>query len=456
LLSQIIFDDEMYPVGLFVSGDRLVVLGSKYNEPQRLYYPEWGFYQQSVYVMDVRTFAYIYDIADKTAPKPLNDFMMSGNYFNSRMIGNYVYFVIGQPAYVVYDRLFLPTIYGEYGAKEIAPTEIHYFNMNDTYFQYTTFVALNMQDATETPTYLDIMLGGTSGMYVSMNNIYVTYQKWYPDETSIYRLRIDGKTINFEANGTVPGRGLNQFSMDEHDDYFRIVTTSWVNGIQNNLYVLNMNLSIVGKLEDIAPGETLDSTRFMGNRCYLSTSVIRRDPFFVIDLTNATAPKILGDLKIPGFMNYLHPYDEDHVIGVGRDNEVVKISLFDVTNVTAPKEIDKFTFQGSWSETTVLTEHKAFLFEKSKDLLVIPVSISNWGQQTYSLWQGVYVFNVTVDDGFGLRGTVSHQTTVNNWDSGEWINRALYIDDVLYTVSQQKIKLSSLIDLAFIKEITIP
>jgi uncharacterized secreted protein with C-terminal beta-propeller domain len=135
---------------------------------------------------------------------------------------------------------------------------------------------------------------------------------------------------------------------------------------------------------------------------------------------------------------------------------VVKISLFDVTNVTAPKEIDKFTFQGSWSETTVLTEHKAFLFEKSKDLLVIPVSISNWGQQTYSLWQGVYVFNVTVDDGFGLRGTVSHQTTVNNWDSGEWINRALYIDDVLYTVSQQKIKLSSLIDLAFIKEITIP
>jgi len=252
---------------------------------------------------------------------------------------------------------------------------------------------------------------------------------------------------------------LNQFSMDEYNDYFRIATTKWVNGTtRNNLYILNMSLSLVGSLENIAPDETIDSARFLGNRCYLSTSIVRRDPFFVIDVKNASNPKILGYLKIPGFTRYLHPYDEDHVIGVGRDNNIVKISLFDVSNVSAPVEKAKYTFTAdAYSDTPVLTEHKAFLFDKSKDLLALPVTISNWDlileKQTW--WQGAYVFTLTLTDGFDVRGTVTHQDSANPWDSGYVINRVLYVENVLYTVSDKKIKMNSLVDLTPINEVSL-
>jgi uncharacterized secreted protein with C-terminal beta-propeller domain len=314
-----------------------------------------------------------------------------------------------------------------------------------------------MQNTTEEPTRKTIMLGGTSSMYVSLSNIYITFPELYGN-TTIYRIRIDNSTINPEAKGEVPGHELNQFSMDEYNNYFRIATTKWVNGTtQNNLYVLNMNLSMVGSLENIAPNEAIDSTRFIGNRCYLATSIIKRDPFFVIDVENATEPKILGYLKIPGFTRYLNPYDESHIIGVGRDeNNSVKISLFDVTNVSAPDEVDMYSVGGIWSDTLVLTEHKAFLFERSKDLLAIPVSIYYNGDK-YWQWQGIYVFNITISGGLVLRGNITHQENGGiYWDSTYWVKRALYIENVLYTVSDKKIKMNSLEDLTEIKEIQLP
>jgi len=241
--------------------------------------------------------------------------------------------------------------------------------------------------------------------------------------------------------------------MDEYNDYFRIATTTQVNGnTQNNLYILNMNLSIVGKLENItlAFNERIDSARFIGNRCYLATSVVLRDPFLVIDVENASDPKVLGYLKIPGFTRYLHPYDANHIIGIGRDeNNNVKISLFNVNNVSAPIEIDKYAVNGTWSDTPVLTDHKAFLFDKFKDLLAFPVSIYD----NYPMWQGVYVFNITSSMGIKLRGNVTHQGDSMYFSSYYWIERAFYIENVLYTVSDMKVKLNNLEDLMLIKEI---
>jgi inhibitor of cysteine peptidase len=448
VLSNITFGDT-YPVGIFVSQNRLAVLGCKYTVPS------WDYY--SYYCVDVETFVNLYDISNKTNPTFLKDFTISGSYFNSRRIGEYVYFVASQPTYIIYDTVILPKIYSKNGIKEISASEIHYFNGTDNYYVFTTIVALNMQNTEEEPTRMTIMLGGTSSMYVSLNNLYITFPEPY-GQTSIYRIHIENSTLNCEAKGKVRGRELNQFSMDEYDNYFRIATTTWVNGnTQNNLYILDMNLTEVGKLENItlAFNERIDSARFMGNRCYLATSVVQRDPFFVIDVENASEPKILGYLKIPGFTRYLHPYNENHVIGIGKDeNNKVKISVFDVTNVTAPKNMTEYKVEGAWSDTLVLTEHKAFLFDRSKDLLVIPVS--TYEEDRYSLWQGAYVFNVTLSDLF-LRGNVTHQENgVNGWESSYWVKRTLYIEDVLYTVSDKKIKMNSLEDLAFLNEIELP
>ena len=453
ILSKMVFNDTSFG-GIFVSQDsnRLAVLGCKYK------FFAFPLCPYQTFFIDVETFVNVYDISNKSKPTSLTNFTITGSYFNSRMIGDYVYFVVSQPAYVIYKTVILPQIYTNNEWKGIDASTILYSNVSDDYFLYTTVVALNMQDVSENATYKTIMMGGTSSMYVSPSNIYITFPE-LDGNTTIYRIRIENSTINPEAKGEVPGHVLNQFSMDEYNNYFRIATTKWIDWAttQNNLYVLNMNLSIVGSLENIAPGEAIDSARFIENRCYLATSIVKKDPFFVIDVENATEPKILGYLKIPGFTRYLHPYDESHMIGVGRsENNSVKISLFDVSNVSAPVEIDMYSVGGVWSDTLVLTEHKAFLFERSKDLLAIPVSIGYYGDK-YWQWQGLYVFNTTLSGGIVLRGNITHQENGSiYWDNTYEVKRALYIENVLYTVSDRKIKMNSLDDLTEIKEIPIP
>jgi inhibitor of cysteine peptidase len=469
VLSEITFNDTSL-VGIFLSraSNRLAVLGSKYKFPEYYY----GYSTGNV-IIDVKTFLNVYDITNKSAPSLLTNFTMTGSYFSSRMIGDYVYFVVSQPAYIVYETVVLPKVITKDGMKEISASEVLYSETSDDYFIYTTIAAVNIATAEE-PTYKTIMLGGTSNMYVSPNNIYITFQA--SDETTIYRIRVENSTISPEAKGTVRGRELNQFSMDEYNSHFRIATSSWVNWTeQNNLYVLNMNLSVIGELENLAVGENLHSARFVGDRCYLVTFK-KTDPLFVIDLSNPTTPAVLGQLKIPGYSDYLHPYDENHLIGVGKETveadeeyfawyQGVKISLFDVSNVSNPIQIANYTIGDRGTDSPVLTDHKAFLFDKSKNLLVIPVLVAEIDESQYPegvppyaygtpVWQGAYVFNITLTDGFVLRGKVTHgEDSIGVAESSYWVKRALYIDNVLYTISDREVKLNSLEDLAFIKEI---
>jgi len=471
VLSKMTFNDT-YPVGIFVNGDRLALLGYKYVDTYESYYRD--------FYLDTKTFVNVYDISNKTNPTLLRNFTMSGNYFNSRMIGEYVYFVVSQQAYIINDTVILPQVYSNDGIKEISVSGIQYFNTSDSYYMFTTIVAMNVQDVAEKPTNKTILLGGTSCMYVSLNNIYITFPK--SESTLVYRFQIENDKIEPMANGEVPGYILNQFSMDEHNGYFRIATTTGhIARIleqatsKNHVYVLDMNLTIVGRLEDLAPGERIYSARFMADRCYLVTFV-KIDPLFVIDLGEPTNPNVLGKLKIPGYSDYLHPYDETHIIGVGKETEEadegdfawyqgVKISLFDVSNVSDPKQIANYTIGDRGTDSPILRDHKAFLFDASKNLLVIPVMVAEIDETQYPegippsahgtpVWQGAYVFNITLSDGFVLRGNVTHQESgMGVWESSYWVNRALYIENVLYTVSDKKIKMNSLEDLVFIKEI---
>jgi uncharacterized secreted protein with C-terminal beta-propeller domain len=344
---------------------------------------------------------------------------------------------------------------------------------------------------------MTIMMGDPRNMYMSPSNIYVTFPTLEGD-TMIYRLQVQGSNVTSEAKGTVPGQEINQYSMDEYGGYFRIATTSWtpeffplaiVNGTTvqsegpaqtNSLYVLDMNLSIVGKLENIADGENLEAARFMGDRCYLVT-FIRTDPLFVIDLSKPTSPAILGELNVSGYSDYLYPYDETHLIGIGKEAiasdeanfawyQGIKVALFDVSNVSNPVQIANYTIGDRGTDSPVLTDPKAFLFDESRDLLVIPVEVAKIDPTQYPpseypngvpasaygtfVWQGAYVFNVTLTGGLTLDGNVTHgQNNGVMPDPSYYITRALYIDDVLYTVSQMKIMMNSLPSLAFLNEI---
>jgi len=468
VLSKITLN-ETYSAEIYVNGDKLAVLGKHYLSAlirEDILMP---------YTYTEEAFVKVYDISDRASPVLTRTVSLNGTLSGSRMIGSYVYATVNQPAIRPGSNetdleVVLPRIFIDGDVKEVQPTEIRYVNVSDVFYYFTTVVAVNIINDAQEPTHETFLTGATASMYVSQSNMYLTVPNmnvWITsleagearEETLIYRVKLDREKIVFEAQGNVSGYVLNQFSMDEYEGFFRIATTTgWGEASVNNLYVLNMSLSVVGKREGLAPGERIYSARFMGDRGYLVT-FRQVDPFFVIDIGNPSEPKVLGWLKIPGFSGYLHPYDENHIIGIGKQDNNVKLSLFDVTDVTAPTEIAKFIVQGEWSDTTVLTDHKAFLFDRSMQLLALPVSIS-WseakGDEYYikGFWQGAYVFNISLSDGFVLKGNVTHQEdSTEPWDSNYWVRRVLYIDNVLYTMSDKKVKMNSLEDLGLIKEI---
>ena len=316
------------------------------------------------------------------------------------------------------------------------------------------------------------------GMEEKMEEVQIRIQKEM-ERTIIQKISIDRMDIEPEDSGEVPGRVLNQFSMDEFEGYFRIATTNsqWNRDRSaNHVYVLDDSMETVGELEDLAPGERIYSARFMGERLYLVT-FRNIDPLFVIDLADPENPTVLGKLKIPGYSDYLHPYDENHIIGVGKETiedkdrdiawqQGVKLALFDVSDVEKPKQISKAEIGDRGSDSYALQDHKAFLFSKAKNLLVIPVKVAEIDEDKYPegvkpqqygdiTFQGAYVFSLNLEDGFELEGKITHVEDEDKfkksgyywYGDGEDIKRSLYMDDVLYTISDSKIKMNSLDDI---------
>jgi uncharacterized secreted protein with C-terminal beta-propeller domain len=505
ILSQISLNGTIR--GIFIEGDKLAVLGESYfYQTVEVYYAKYATVRMNETTLlpmerhyrfaatGSEAFVKVYNVADRANPLLTNEVTINGTYFSSRRIGDYIYAVTSQPTYWRRSKLILPMITSPNKTKIIQPNEIYYSNVSDNSYAFTTIVSINLNLDWSEPGHKTFLLGSASSMYVSMNNIYITmleheiFETGWTESTLVYRVHMQDGEIECEASGGVPGRVLNQFSMDEYGEYFRIATTigqMWSSGTpsRNNLYVLNMSLSIVGKLENLAPTEEIYSTRFMGDRCYLVT-FRKIDPLFVIDLETPDEPRVLGELKITGYSGYLHPYDENHIIGVGKETvgaeqgdfswyQGVKISLFDVSDVENPREIDKYEIGDRGTDSPVLTDHKAFLFDRSKNLLVTPVLVAEIDEEKYPngavppnaygeyVWQGAYVFNVSLAEGFMFRGGITHLE--NNADKGSfyyyspyYVKRALYIGNVLYTISDKKIKMNSLETLQEINEVELP
>lgn len=441
----------------------------------------------------------VYDVENPENPVLIRNVTISGMYFNSRMIGSYVYVLASFPAY---RKPILPEILDGELTIKVDPTSIYYSNTSDYCHVFTTVAAINIQDPEEPVNYESFLLGYSSCIYVSLNNIYIAVPKFLEDGqvTEIHKIHVEGGLIKYEASGAVPGYVLNQFSMDEYDGYFRIATTSHPAAgvralipasereppeisVHSNVYVLNGSLSIIGRIEGLAPGERIYSARFMGDRCYLVT-FRKVDPLFVISLEDPTEPKILGKLKIPGYSNYLHPYDEDRLIGIGKWTveaeegdfawyQGVKISLFDVSDVENPKEVDSYIIGDRGTDSPVLRDHRALLFDRDLNLLAMPVLVAEIDESKYPdgvppnaygdfVWQGLYVFNVTRDS-IEFRGGITHiEDETVFLKSGYWfyseyaVKRALYIEDVLYTISDKMIKMNDLASLEEIGSLMLP
>lgn len=185
------------------------------------------------------------------------------------------------------------------------------------------------------------------------------------ETTAIWKISLDMKIA---AASEVPGRLLNQFSLDEHNEYLRVATTV---GNANDLYVLDKDLRIAGSLKGFGETERIYSVRFIADKGYVVT-FRQTDPFFVMDLSDPKNPKLAGELKIPGFSSYLHPLKENLILGVGVEESNVKLSLFDVSNPKNPVEVDRYLLKESWSE--VMNNHRAFLADEKHEIFFIPAT----------------------------------------------------------------------------------
>jgi inhibitor of cysteine peptidase len=484
VLAKINMDNTSYIAGMFLSqnSSKLVVVGSQYGQIYPVDVPktsgsEIGLSIYQHIIEDVRTFVNVYNITDKASPMLARNFTISGSYFNSRLVGNNLYAVVSQQATVADGSVVLPEVYNQTETYQIQPNNIYYIDQSGSYFTYTTFVGLDVSNDTLDASTVTMLMGETSNMYVSQSNMYVTFPSPTQDEqgTVIYRISINGTSLSFESKGKVPGYILNQYSMDEFNGYFRIATCvttgSWINQEQQNgMYVLDSNLNIVGKIENLGVTERIYAARFVGDKCYLVT-YRQVDPFYTIDLSNPVDPKVVGQLKIPGYSSYLHPYGDTHVIGVGKENNSVKLSLFDVSDMSKPVEVASMKI-GDWAYSPALNDPKAFVFNPESGLLILPISINNYpeivpmGTDSVSLfdsWQGVYVFNVTFKGGFIYQGSVT-QIDANATSSPDYysilsnqtINRAAFINQTLYTISNTQVQLNNLGNFTYITKVNLP
>ncbi len=441
--------------GLFLSGDRLVVISSwTAAAPVLGSYMWWGSYPQ-------QTGLKVYDVSDPAAPEMLQSVRIPGGYFGARMIEDHVYFLVTNYLWSWEGGVVLPTMYVNDASIELEATDIGYFEDEGSAHTLLTVAAIDVNDA-DSFTFDAFLIDWATSLYASQDHIFIAVGGAFTvfgttvvstgapiAGTTVHRVAIDAGQIGYACSGWAPGYVLNQFSMDEFEGYFRMATTAWTNvdGQTNAVYVFDSHMDLIGGLEGIAPGESLYSARFAGDRAYLVTFRVI-DPFFVIDLSTPAEPELLGELEIPGFSTYLHPYDEDHIIGLGMQDTNVKLSLFDVTDVTEPKEMSKLILDATHS--TALYDHKAFLFDREKNLLVLPAMTAEWTAERYHTWSGAYVFEVTLHSGFVLQGKITHFDEDTNDDRYWWgyspytILRSLYIEENLYTVSGALVKIHDL------------
>lgn len=468
LVSKVEFDNkEFEPQEIFLKDNKIVIIGITYRETEEKNIVNTEYYYPT---NETYTVAKIYNIDDRENPKLERTVEIEGYYLSSRMIGDNVYLISNKYIYAYlckdykqsqldeeeFKPQYIDTATGE-EIKSIGFDCIYYIpEFEDT--NYLNIAAFNITN--NEPANITSYLGGGSQVYSSATNLYITRTKYNYDDgseinTEIYKFNLKDATCTFSKTGKVPGSVLNQFSMDEKDGYFRIATTdstSWSSESNtNNLYVLNENLEIVGKVEGLAPGERIYSVRFMGNRAYMVTFV-QTDPLFVIDLSDPTNPTVLGELKIPGYSKYLHPYDETHLIGFGENTKVVnygygdqvvtdgmKIALFDVTDPNNPTEMYSVNIgeEGTYSE--LLNNHKALLFSKEKNIIAFPISIT--GEDYEVTFQGAIVYGLSLENGFEEKGRITNiENDINKYYPRNSIQRIIYINDTLYTLSRNLIK----------------
>ncbi len=522
-VSTIHFDEDFYPNQILLKDNILMVVGQKTyyqtiivedqkNKDEKVEEDEVETIQKP---MNSMTAVYFYDVSNAKYPTQIREMASEGSMNGVRLNGNMLYLITtAQPDFWMEkedEKVELrPYIFDSKKGKR--PKIIGYGNISilpdSLDGVYTIISGIDIADLEKNPVSIKTFLGGSDQLYMSKENLYVTANiykfknpnarklVWDPAEveTEIYKFALNEKPVEFVGSHRLDGYVLNQFSMDEYNGYFRTVTTKLNNlggdeptsdkenessnseennGLsENNLFILDEDMKPVGSITGLAEGERIYSARFMGDTAYMVTFK-ETDPLFVIDVANPEDPKVLGELKIPGFSNYLHPLDEDHLIGFGFDTIVssqegeesmiqtggMKISLFDVSDSIKPIEADSVIIGGAGTYSPIQHDHHALFQYADKKLYGFPVSIyKQTDGKDYDDFQqeGAVIYEITAENGIVLKGELWNQTrdSQKGLDWNTMIHRLIYVNDNLYTIGGDKINSYRLNDLQKINEIS--
>ena len=473
-LKATIKEDKFYPYQIFVNGNKLVVFGNKQDNRGIIVYNdiydvenEDSIVEKEVVEEDVttiyrpKTYIRVYDLSNIENPKLLREIKVDGNYHDARMIENNIYLVTNYYTYFydeidnLKDRDILPSYEDTVsrGVKYINATDIAYFKETEN-FSYSLIVGFNLN--TDDPVNVETFFGAGTEMYVSENNLYLIAPKgyWNAKESTIYKFKLEDSKVLAVASGTVKGYVKDQFAMDEYKGNLRVATTSWESNYRGfwydydydyeehystHLTIFNENLEKIGEIEDLIKDEQIYSVRFIGKVGYIVTFQ-EIDPLWVIDLSDPTNPVVKGELEIPGYSSYLHPYDETHIIGIGYNvkdngyggviNDTLKISMFDVSDVSNPKEIFNKTFENKNAYSDISYEHKALFFNKSENLIGFPVS---WWTRRENR-SGLVLYRIDMENKkFEEIDDLIESSTYSS------IERAIYIGNNIYTIHMDRI-----------------
>lgn len=431
--------------------------------------PEYYDYSNRGYNDYSMVSALCFDVSDRSAPKQVYSFQQDGRYLSSRMKDDTLYLVSTKRVYHGFDAVPLNPIsdYVPYVSEQGTARVLNAENIIiPPYVENVSYTVVSAIDLNAQKAQTKAVLGAGDDIMMSNNSLFLAADVYsvddagrYRAETGITRFLITGDGLKYIASAKLLGSIDNQFSLDEYKGRLRVAVTATNEKGQsvNRVHVLDSLMKPVGVTENMAEGERIYSVRYIEDTAYVVT-FRETDPLFVVDLSNPTRPVVKGQLKIPGFSEYLHPINENTLLGFGVNTistvsggviqDGLKLSLFDVSDPTAPKETATFVMGNRGSSSEVLNNHKAFMYYPQKNLVGFPASIytvngasiSNmWGGNRELAFDGYIVLEIK-SSGFEIVGTIpsegnSSQSGFMHYEAGSKIDRGLYVNDTLYTVS---------------------
>lgn len=407
-------------LGMYLDGSKLTVISTVFESdgttpPQ----PISGqyFFTDDYRSGKQRTQVTTFDVSDSAAPAKLATTTLDGWYQSSRLIDGRLYVVVNNGMAGVYPQSiedngqWRTETESEYTARVrddvlgfspqatvtrdgrsvdrdlIDPTNVYMSSdprIEADITQLTTVTMIDTANPSAGPVSSATFAGTGGTTYASNDALYLVNNGWGDTPSKVVKFGLASTSVTVEATGVFDGQINNQFSLDQDGDHLRVAYTRGGGfDSSNGILVFDQvgdELDAIGELGGLATGESIFSARFIGDEAYLVT-FRQVDPLFTIDLSDPTRPRLLGELEIPGFSRYLHPLDENHLIGFGRNadengvTQGLQLSIFDVTDRAHPRRVDALELNtDGWSYSTAEWDHLAFQFNAEAGVILLPVA----------------------------------------------------------------------------------